>query len=77
MQGVTLSQQAQTRLKVLNSVLVGQLPVGQAAEVLGISERHVQAHPGGLPGGKEPPRWSTGIEAVDLPTPQPRRRLPR
>ncbi len=42
MQGVTLSQQAQTRLKVLNSVLVGQLPVGQAAEVLGISERHVR-----------------------------------
>ena len=37
-----MSQQEQTRLKVLNSVMVGQLPVGQAAEVLGISERHVR-----------------------------------
>ena len=37
-----MSQQEQTRLKVLSSVLVGQLPVGQAAEVLGISERHVR-----------------------------------
>ena len=37
-----MSQQEQTRLQVLNSVMVGQLPVGQAAEVLGISERHVR-----------------------------------
>ncbi len=37
-----MSQQEQTRLKVLNSVMVGQLLVGQAAEVLGISERHVR-----------------------------------
>ena len=28
-------------------------------------------------GRREPPRWSTGIEAVGLPTPHPRRRLPR
>ena len=44
-QGASLSQQEQTRLKVLNSVMVGQLPVGQAAEVLGISERHVMRIP--------------------------------
>ena len=37
-----MSQQEQTRLKVLNSVMAGQLPVGQAAELLGISERHVR-----------------------------------
>ena len=37
-----MGQQEQTRLKVLNSVMVGQFPVGQAAEVLGISGRHVR-----------------------------------
>ena len=38
---VTLNQNEQTRLKLLNSVMVGQLPVAQAAELLGVSERHV------------------------------------
>ena len=38
---MTLNQNEQTRLKVLNSVMVGQLPVAQAAELLGVSERHV------------------------------------
>ena len=37
-----MNQHEQTRLQVLNSVMVGQLPVGQAAEVLGISDRHVR-----------------------------------
>ena len=32
MQGVTLSEQEQSRLKVLNSVVVGRLLVSQAAE---------------------------------------------
>ncbi len=36
-----MNQNEQTRLKVLNSVMVGQLPVAQAAELLGVSERHV------------------------------------
>ncbi len=36
-----MNQDEQTRLKVLNSVMVGQLPVAQAAELLGVSERHV------------------------------------
>ena len=40
MKDVTLNQLEQTRLHVLNSVLEHQLPVAQAAEVLGVSERH-------------------------------------
>ena len=72
-----MSQQEQTRLKVLNSVMVGQLPVGQTAEVLGISERPTPGAFWRPIGRREPQRWSTGIEAADLPTPRPRRRLPR
>ncbi|MXZ91542.1 MAG: helix-turn-helix domain-containing protein [Acidimicrobiia bacterium] len=40
MKDVTLNQLEQTRLHVLNSVLEHQLPVAQAAEILGVSERH-------------------------------------
>ena len=32
---MTLTQKEQTRLQVLNGVLVDQVPIGQAAEVLG------------------------------------------
>ena len=35
-----MNQQEQTRLHVLNTVLEHQLPVVQAAEILGVSERH-------------------------------------
>ena len=42
MEGVTLTQKEQTRLQVLNSVLADQVPVCQAAEVLGVSERHLR-----------------------------------
>ena len=42
MEGVTLTQKEQTRLQVLNSVLADQVPVCQAAEVLGVSERHMR-----------------------------------
>ena len=35
-----MNQLEQTRLHVLNSVLEHQLPVAQAAEILGVSERH-------------------------------------
>ena len=42
MEGVTLTQKEQARLQVLNSVLAGQVPVCQAAEVLGVSERHMR-----------------------------------
>ena len=40
MKELTLNQLEQTRLHVLNSVLEHQLPVAQAAEILGVSERH-------------------------------------
>ena len=37
-----MTQKEQTRLQVLNSVLADQVPVCQAAEVLGVSERHTR-----------------------------------
>lgn len=41
MGGLTLTQKEQTRLQVLNGVLGHQVKVDEAAEVLGLSERHV------------------------------------
>ena len=41
MKDVTLNQREQTRLHVLNTVLEHQLPVCQAAEIMGVSDRHV------------------------------------
>ena len=41
MKDVTLNRREQTRLHVLNTILEHQLPVCQAAEILGVSERHV------------------------------------
>lgn len=38
---VTLTQREQSRLQVLNGVLSSQVRVEEAAEVLGLSERHV------------------------------------
>lgn len=40
MKDLTLNPIEQTRLRVLNSILEHQLPVAQAAELLGVSERH-------------------------------------
>lgn len=40
MGGLTLTQQEQARLQVLNRVLARQLGVGEVAQVLGLSERH-------------------------------------
>ena len=37
-----MTQKEQTRLQVLNSALADQVPVCQAAEVLGVSERHMR-----------------------------------
>ena len=41
MKGLTLTQKEQARLQVLNGILEGQMSVDEAAEVLGVSERHV------------------------------------
>lgn len=40
MGGLTLTQEEQARLKVLNCILEHQMEVGEAAYVLGLSERH-------------------------------------
>lgn len=42
MKDVTLNQQEQTRLRVLNSVMEYQLPIAQASEIMGVSDRHTQ-----------------------------------
>ena len=42
MKEVTLHQQEQARLHVLNSVLAGEITIGQAAELMDLSERHVR-----------------------------------
>ena len=42
MRDVTLNQQEQARIQVLNGVLEYQLPIAQAAEIMGVSERHTK-----------------------------------
>ena len=42
MRDVKLNQQEQARIKVLNSVLEYHLPIAQAAEIMGVSERHAK-----------------------------------
>ena len=42
MRELTLNQQEQTRIQVLNSVLEYHLPIAQAAEIMGVSERHTK-----------------------------------
>ena len=37
-----MNQQEQARIQVLNSVLEYQLPIAQAAEIMGINERHTK-----------------------------------
>ena len=37
-----MNQQEQARIQVLNSVLEYQLPIAQAAEIMGVSERHTE-----------------------------------
>ena len=42
MRDVKLNQQEQARIQVLNSVLAHRLPIAQAAEIMGVSERHTK-----------------------------------
>ena len=37
-----MNQKEQARIQVLNSVLEYQLPIAQAAEIMGVSERHTK-----------------------------------
>ena len=45
MKDVTLNQKEQARLCVLNSVLEYQVPIAEAAELLGVSPRHTRRMP--------------------------------
>ena len=42
MKEVTLHQQEQARLQVLNSLLAEEITIGQAAELMDLSERHAR-----------------------------------
>ena len=42
MKEVTLHQHQQARLHVLNSVLAEEITIGQAAELMDLSERHAR-----------------------------------
>ena len=42
MRDLTLNQQEQTRIQVLNSVLEYGLPIAQASEIMGLSQRHAK-----------------------------------
>ena len=42
MRGVKLNQQEQARIQVLNCVLEYRLPIAQAVEIMGVSERHTK-----------------------------------
>jgi len=64
----------QGRIQVLNEVLAGTLQIGNAAFLMGVSERHACLSADRAGGcwrgidGKERPPWSTGIVAVRRPT---------
>ena len=76
MKDATLNQQEQARLQVLNSVMEYQLPRAQAAELLGISERHLRRALAAY-AGMEPPHWSTATGAANPGTRFPRESLPQ
>ena len=42
MRDLTLNQQEQTRIQVLTSVLEYGLPIAQASEIMGLSQRHTK-----------------------------------
>ena len=75
MEHVTLTQQEQARLRVLNSLLAGQITLDQAADLMAVSSRHAQRM---LIDYRDRGAASTAIatEAADQPTPRPRRWLP-
>ena len=74
MKDVTLNQREQARLSVPNSVLEYQVPIAQAAELLGVSQRHGCWRP---TASKAPPPSPTVTAAAVPTTPCRQRRLPR
>ena len=53
-----MKQRELARLHVLNNILEYQVPIGQAAEILGVSESHARRFPNALTEGTERPPWS-------------------
>ena len=66
-----MNQQEQARIQVLNSVLEYRLPIAQAAEIMGVSERHTKRL---LVAYRKhaPPHWPTGTGDENHTTPFPR-----
>ena len=67
-----MNQQEQARIQVLNSVLEYQLPIAQAAEIMGVSERHTKRLLVAYRKGGPAPHWPTGTGAVGPTTPSPK-----
>ena len=65
-----MNQQEQARIKVLNSVLEHHLPIAQAAEIMGISERHTKRL---LAAYRRDGPAATGDGGPTTPCPKPRR----
>ena len=68
MRDLTLNQQEQTRIQVLNSVLEYQLPIAQAAEIMGLSQRHTKRLLAAYP-ETVLRHWPTGTGTGGLTTP--------
>ena len=75
MRDVKLNQQEQARIKVLNSVLEHHLPIAQAAEIMGISERHTKRLLAAYRRDGPAAHWptATGDGGPTTPCPKPRR----
>ena len=67
-----MNQQEQARIQVLNSVLEYQLPIAQAAEILGVSERHTKRLLATYRKVGAAALWLTGTGAEGLTTSSPR-----
>ncbi len=64
-----MNQQEQARIQVLNGVLEYQLPIAQAAEIMGVSERHTKRLLAAYRKGGPAALWPMGTGAEDLTTP--------
>ena len=67
-----MNQQELARIQVLNSVLEYQLPIAQAAEIMGVSERHTKRLLAAYRRDSPPLHWPTGTGEGGPTTPSPR-----
>ena len=75
MRDVKLNQQEQARIQVLNTVLEQHLSIRQAAEIMGVSERHTKRLLAAYR-KKGPAAWPTATGDGGPITPFPRLRRP-